>query len=160
MESTFLWNMMFWAAILGLIPAFIARAKGHPFFLYWVGGALLFIVALPVAIFIKPDQAVLDRRRLEKGERRCSECQQFISVHANICPYCRREQPASRSPGSQSIGQPVDAVMDELTKLAKLHQEGSLSDEEFKTLKAKLIKPGVVGDLLQQQQRELNPKAF
>jgi cytochrome c-type biogenesis protein len=40
-------------AILGLIPAFIARNKGRSFFDWWVFGAGLFPIALPVSLIIK-----------------------------------------------------------------------------------------------------------
>lgn len=43
--------------LLGLIPAFIASRKGRNFFDWWFFGASLFPVALPMAIFLKP-QAV------------------------------------------------------------------------------------------------------
>ncbi len=43
--------------VLGLIPAFIASRKGRNFFDWWFFGASLFPVALPMAIFLKP-QAV------------------------------------------------------------------------------------------------------
>ncbi len=35
--------------LIGLIPAFIAGSKGHNFLGWWIFGAMLFIVALPVA---------------------------------------------------------------------------------------------------------------
>jgi hypothetical protein len=41
------------AAIIGLIPAFIAKGKGYNFFTWWFYGFVLFIVALPFAIAIK-----------------------------------------------------------------------------------------------------------
>jgi cytochrome c-type biogenesis protein len=40
--------------LLGLIPAFIASRKGRNFFDWWFFGASLFPVALPMAIFLKP----------------------------------------------------------------------------------------------------------
>jgi cytochrome c-type biogenesis protein len=40
--------------LLGLIPALIARSKGRNFFDWWVFGAGLFPIALPVSLFIKP----------------------------------------------------------------------------------------------------------
>lgn len=40
--------------LLGLIPAYIAYRKGRHFFDWWVFGAGLFPIALPVAIWIKP----------------------------------------------------------------------------------------------------------
>lgn len=39
-------------ALLGLIPAFIARNKGRSFFGWWLYGALLFIVAIVHALLI------------------------------------------------------------------------------------------------------------
>ena len=51
------------AGVLGLIPAFIARSKGHSFAQYYVLGFLIFIVALIISICIKPNQHELDRRR-------------------------------------------------------------------------------------------------
>jgi hypothetical protein len=42
------------AAVLGLIPAAIARSKGRDFGTWWIFGALLFIVALPAALLLKP----------------------------------------------------------------------------------------------------------
>lgn len=42
------------AGALGLIPAYVARSKGHEFGLWWIYGTLLFIVALPHAMLLKP----------------------------------------------------------------------------------------------------------
>lgn len=53
------------AALLGLLPAFIARAKGYPFLLWWVFGALVFIVALPVAFFLQDRRKVAIVNRME-----------------------------------------------------------------------------------------------
>ncbi len=42
------------AALLGLIPATIAHKKGRRFAPWWLYGFLLFIVALPHALLLKP----------------------------------------------------------------------------------------------------------
>lgn len=42
-------------AIIGCLPAWIAQSKGHSFVLWWVYGALLFIVALPHSLMLKAD---------------------------------------------------------------------------------------------------------
>ncbi|MBB5770855.1 hypothetical protein HNP47_000824 [Brevundimonas vesicularis] len=43
------------AAFIGLIPAAVAKNKGHgPFFLWWIYGAAIFIVAIIHAIMLKP----------------------------------------------------------------------------------------------------------
>ena len=71
---------------------------------------MLFIVVLPWAIYMKPNQIALDRR-------------------------------SSSSPPAVVDGEGL-AFGDELTKLARLHSDGSLTDEEFKELKAKVIGAG------------------
>lgn len=42
------------AVLLGLIPAAIASKKGRSFATWWFFGAMLFIVALPMALMMKP----------------------------------------------------------------------------------------------------------
>ncbi|BAQ47486.1 MULTISPECIES: hypothetical protein [Methylobacterium] len=44
------------AALIGLIPAFVAQKKGRSFGLWWFYGAALFIVALPHALIMKPKE--------------------------------------------------------------------------------------------------------
>src|SRR5262249_50055719 len=81
----------FFALMLGLIPAYISWRKGDSFLKMWVFGTLLFVIALPVAIFEKPNQNELDRRRMAKGEVRCPFCREFVNVDAIVCPHCRRD---------------------------------------------------------------------
>src|SRR5438477_936090 len=127
------------SAVLGVVPAFIAWKKGRSFFLFWLF-SLLFsvIIALPFTLFMKRDQTRLDQRRLAQGERRCPQCQEFISVNASVCPHCHRDL------ASHTLGVRAETrdLADELTKLVKLRSDGSLTDDEFKELKAKLVKPG------------------
>ena len=66
--------------LLGLIPASIASKKGGSFFTWWVFGALLWIVALPMAIVLK------DKRY---GE--CPFCKEDVRFGATACPHCQRE---------------------------------------------------------------------
>jgi hypothetical protein len=89
------------AALLGLIPAAIARERGYDFAAWWLFGALLFIVALPCALLAKPRQDVLDTRKLAGGEaRRCPHCAELIRKEANVCRFCGRElSPSPWRPG-------------------------------------------------------------
>jgi hypothetical protein len=47
--------------VLGLIPALIARNKGRNFFDWWIFGAGLFPIALPMSLFIKPRENDQDK---------------------------------------------------------------------------------------------------
>lgn len=69
------------AMVLGLIPAMIAKLKGRSFFIWWVYGSLLFIFALPHAIFAK---------RLKQ----CSACKEHAQIDATLCPHCSTPFPA------------------------------------------------------------------
>lgn len=46
-------EILVFLVLLGLIPASIARLKGRSFFVWWIYGAALFIVALPHALIMK-----------------------------------------------------------------------------------------------------------
>ena len=64
--------MMFIFVALGLVPAAIARNKGHPFLPWWLYGATLFVVALPHAIITdRAAEGIVDRWRT--GARRQTE---------------------------------------------------------------------------------------
>ena len=70
------------AALLGLLPAWIAQRKGYSFLRWWIYGALLFILALPSALMMKPDAG---RRR------QCPHCRTWIDKQATVCPQCTRD---------------------------------------------------------------------
>jgi hypothetical protein len=73
------------AVLIGLLPAAIAQSKGYNFFAFWIFGAALFIVALPVAIFMKPNP---DTRQ------QCPFCRTSIDPTATVCPQCTRDIPS------------------------------------------------------------------
>jgi len=49
-------EVLIFAVLLGLIPASIASKKGRSFGTWWFFGAMLFIVALPMALMMKPEK--------------------------------------------------------------------------------------------------------
>ncbi len=60
------------AALIGLIPAFVAQKKGHSFGLWWFYGAALFIIALPHALIMKPaegSEAANKQKALEMASK-------------------------------------------------------------------------------------------
>ncbi len=76
------------AALIGLIPAYIAQKKGRSFFPWWIYGALLFIVALPHAILIKPNLPQMERAALDSGYKKCPRCAEMVKPNAKICRFC------------------------------------------------------------------------
>lgn len=67
------------AAVLGLIPAAIARHKGDSFLWWWLVGTVMLIVALPWVLLMK------DKRR------RCPHCAETVRTQARVCPHCQRD---------------------------------------------------------------------
>jgi hypothetical protein len=85
------------AILIGLLPAFIASAKGRNFVLWWLYGAALFIVALPHALIMKSNS---EEMAVSSGEsRKCPFCAEIIKSEAIVCRYCGRDLPASESHG-------------------------------------------------------------
>lgn len=81
------------AILIGLIPAAIAKGKGRSFGLWWFYGAMLFIVALPHSLIMKPDNAALEQRQIsEGGLKKCSRCAELIKPDAAVCRYCGNTQ--------------------------------------------------------------------
>lgn len=48
-------SLLIGASLLGLIPGAVAHRKGRSFFAWWLYGALLFIVAFPHSLLLKPE---------------------------------------------------------------------------------------------------------
>ena len=57
--------ILFAAAIIGLIPAYMAKKKGYSFGLWWLYGWMLFIVAIIHVQFIEDltDPAVIEQKK-------------------------------------------------------------------------------------------------
>lgn len=70
------------AAVIGLLPAYVAHRKGYSFWLWWLFGFALFLLALPWSVIMKPNPAT---------RRRCPLCRTTIDARARVCPQCGRD---------------------------------------------------------------------
>ena len=80
------------AVLIGLIPATVAKNKGYSFGGWWFYGAMLFIVALPHALIMKPNPAGIDHEQVNNGLHRCGRCAEFIQNAAYVCRFCGADQ--------------------------------------------------------------------
>ena len=85
------WALLFWAAVLGLLPAFIARRKGRSFGAWWFYGAALFIVAIIHVLVISPNEDAIQATELAAGKKRCPYCAEFVQGAARVCKHCGRD---------------------------------------------------------------------
>ncbi len=84
-------EFILFGALMGLLPAVIARRKGRAFVPWWVFGALVFVVALPASLFIESDAKALEAADLYTGrKKKCPECAAILKAEANDCRSCRR----------------------------------------------------------------------
>lgn len=75
---TSLWDILLFAAIIGVIPGLIARSKGRDFIPWWLYGSLFFILALPHSLLMR------------STARRCPFCAEKVRKEASVCSHCAR----------------------------------------------------------------------
>jgi hypothetical protein len=68
------------AAVLGLLPALIARSKGRSFGLWWLYGFAILIVAFPHSLVVAP----VETPKLVP----CSHCGEPVKHDATVCRSC------------------------------------------------------------------------
>lgn len=75
------------------------------------------------------------RRSANRAAQQTQQTQQAQQEQAQQAP----QVPQQASPPDQPAG---DAMLDQLSKLTALHEQGALTDAEFSTAKAKLLGTG------------------
>ncbi|MCE7547267.1 zinc ribbon domain-containing protein [Klebsiella michiganensis] len=80
------------AALLGLIPAFIAQSKGRSFGAWWLYGFLLFIIAIIHVLLVKPRNTVGTVASDSIDPMRdCPYCAEPVKYQATKCKHCGSE---------------------------------------------------------------------
>ena len=75
-------------ALIGLIPAFIAKNKGLSFPLWWLYGALLFPIATVHALMTTPTNQGIDVQNKNAGNKKCPSCAEWVRAEATLCKHC------------------------------------------------------------------------
>jgi len=98
---------LFIAVLLGLAPAAIAHAKGGNFFLWWLYGAAIWIIAFPHALLMGADNQALETKALAAGQKKCPDCAELIRQEAMVCRHCGLKLPQEVVSAPQLDLQPV-----------------------------------------------------
>jgi hypothetical protein len=120
-DIAYLFVLLLFGMLLGVITGAIAQKKGSSFFAWWLFGTLLFIVALPMVLLM--DAKAGGRNT---GMKHCPYCSAKMKTSVMQCPECRRSQPEIGA-ATEASWQKVRANDDEVAKWAK--QKGLDSDD-------------------------------
>ncbi len=111
-----LFFILLMGTMLGLIPATIAQRKGYSFGTWWFFGFMLFIVAIVAACCLE------DKTKPKTPTY-------YLPVQPYTPPY-----PPSTAPSKTDR-----SAIDELKEYKELLDQGTITEEEFASVKARLL---------------------
>lgn len=113
-DIAYLFVLLFFGMLLGVITGAIAQKKGDSFIAWWLFGTFLFIIALPMVLLMEP--------KVGRGTatKRCPYCSTPMQPSVMRCPECGRSQPNIGAATSESW-QRARAAGDDVEKWAKEH---------------------------------------
>jgi hypothetical protein len=79
------------AALIGVVPAAIAKSKGRSFALWWAYGTALFVLSLPHSLIIRATDEAIARAVLAGRMKKCPNCSEAMRTAEKLCPNCGRD---------------------------------------------------------------------
>lgn len=83
------WIILFICGVFGCISGAIANGKGRNFFVWFLYGFVIPLVAIIHAIVLKKNDQALK----EEGYKKCPYCAEMIRGEAKVCRYCGKDLP-------------------------------------------------------------------
>ena len=74
--------------VMAVIPAYIAKSKGHSFGLFLFYGLMLGPIAIIHALVMKGETGTAQS---EQGSKKCPYCAERIQQEAIVCKHCGRD---------------------------------------------------------------------